>query len=55
MVERYLWSTIIALEEAAEIAELTPELGFYTLDEVRKKRAQAATLRDMLARAESPR
>jgi two-component system, chemotaxis family, protein-glutamate methylesterase/glutaminase len=48
-VERSLWSTILALEEAAEIAELlAPELGPHSLSEARRKRGQAATLREML-------
>ena len=52
-VERSLWSTIVALEEAAEIAEkIAPELGSPTLEEARKKRAQAETLRGMLTGTE---
>jgi two-component system chemotaxis response regulator CheB len=52
-VERSLWSTVVALEEAAEIAEkLAPELGPHALEKARRKRAQAAALKDMLAAAE---
>ena len=47
-VERTLWSTIVALEEAADIAELlAPELGLHSLERARKKRQQAAVLRAM--------
>jgi hypothetical protein len=47
-VERSLWSTIVALEEAAEIAELlTPELGPLSLERARNKRNQAAILKAM--------
>jgi two-component system chemotaxis response regulator CheB len=48
-VERSLWSSIVALEEAADIAEkLAPELGAKSLEEGRRKRDQAAILRKML-------
>jgi two-component system chemotaxis response regulator CheB len=47
-VERSLWSTIVALEEAAEIAELlTPELGPLSMERARNKRNQAAILKAM--------
>jgi two-component system chemotaxis response regulator CheB len=48
-VERTLWSSIVALEEAADIAEtLAPELGPQSLQESRRKRAQAAAIKAML-------
>jgi hypothetical protein len=48
-VERSLWSTIVALEQAADIAELlAPELGAHSPEEARKKREQAAMLKQML-------
>jgi hypothetical protein len=41
-VERSLWSTIVALHEAAEIDELLSSvLGPRSLDESRRKREQA--------------
>jgi two-component system chemotaxis response regulator CheB len=50
-VERALWSSIVALEEAADIAEeLAPALGPKSRDEARAKREQAATLKAMLNR-----
>ena len=50
-VERSLWSAVVALEEAADIAEkLSPELGTASLEEARKKREQAAVLKTMLNR-----
>lgn len=48
-MERSLWASVVALEEAADIAEnLAAELGERAPDEVRKKRDQAASLRAML-------
>ena len=48
-VERTLWSSIVALEEAADIAEtLAPELGAQSLEESRRKRDQAARIKAML-------
>lgn len=48
-VERTLWSSIVALEEAADIAEtLAPDLGAQSLEESRRKRAQAAVIKAML-------
>jgi two-component system chemotaxis response regulator CheB len=45
-VERSLWASIVALEEAADIAELlAPELGPQSLEEARQRRAQAAALK----------
>jgi two-component system, chemotaxis family, protein-glutamate methylesterase/glutaminase len=50
-VERSLWSSVVALEEAAEIAEkLAPELGEESMDEARQNRNQAAILKDLLDR-----
>jgi two-component system, chemotaxis family, protein-glutamate methylesterase/glutaminase len=48
-VERSLWASIVALEEAADIAEkLAPELGARTRRDVRRKREQARLLKGML-------
>jgi two-component system, chemotaxis family, protein-glutamate methylesterase/glutaminase len=53
-VERSLWSSVVALEEAAEIAEkLAPELGEESMDEARQNRNQAAILKDLLDRLPS--
>ena len=53
-VERSLWSTIVALEEAADIAEtLAPELGGRSLEDALAKREQAALLKKMLNRMPS--
>jgi two-component system, chemotaxis family, protein-glutamate methylesterase/glutaminase len=50
-VERSLWSSVVALEEAADIAEqLAPELGPDALEEARKRREQADLLINMLNR-----
>ncbi|HMF77167.1 MAG TPA: chemotaxis protein CheB [Bryobacteraceae bacterium] len=49
VVERSLWSAVVALEEAADIAEkLAPELGAKSLDEARKKCEHAAVLKRVL-------
>ncbi len=48
-VERSLWMSVLALEEAAEIAEaLASELGPDALEEARTKRKQSADLKAML-------
>ena len=48
-VERSLWMSVLALEEAAEIAEaLASELGPDALEEARAKRKQSADLKAML-------
>jgi two-component system chemotaxis response regulator CheB len=48
-VERTLWSSVVALEEAADIVEkLAPELGERAADEARRNREQAAVLKKML-------
>jgi two-component system chemotaxis response regulator CheB len=48
-VERSLWMSVLALEEAAEITEeLAPELGPDALEDARAKRKQSADLRAML-------
>jgi two-component system chemotaxis response regulator CheB len=48
-VERTLWSSIVALEEAADIAEtLAPELGPQATTHSRRKRDQAAAIKAML-------
>jgi two-component system, chemotaxis family, protein-glutamate methylesterase/glutaminase len=48
-VERSLWISVLALEEAAEITEeLAPELGPDALEDARAKRKQSADLRVML-------
>jgi two-component system, chemotaxis family, protein-glutamate methylesterase/glutaminase len=48
-VERSIWSAIVALEEAADIAErLTPELGDRALEDARFKREQVAALKKVL-------
>jgi two-component system chemotaxis response regulator CheB len=48
-VDRSLWSTIVALEEAADIAEtLASELGPRSLEEARRKREHATFLKNML-------
>src|ERR1043165_657220 len=53
-VERSLWSSLVALEEAAEIAEkLAPELSESAQAEARRYREQAATLKKMLERIPS--
>lgn len=50
-VERSLWASVVALEEAADIAErLAPELGQDRTEEARKQREQAAFLKAILAR-----
>lgn len=50
-VERSLWSSLVALEEAAEIAEkLAPQLSQSAPDEARRYREQAALLKEILAR-----
>jgi two-component system, chemotaxis family, protein-glutamate methylesterase/glutaminase len=53
-VERSLWSSLVALEEAAEIAEkLAPELSESSPDEGRRYREQAALLKKILERIPS--
>jgi two-component system, chemotaxis family, protein-glutamate methylesterase/glutaminase len=48
-VERSLWMSVLALEEAAEITdELASELGPGALEDARAKRKQSADLRAML-------
>jgi two-component system chemotaxis response regulator CheB len=50
-VERSLWASVVALEEAADIAErLAPELGQDGMAEASKQREQAALLKTILAR-----
>jgi two-component system, chemotaxis family, protein-glutamate methylesterase/glutaminase len=51
-VERTLWEAVLALEEAAEIAErhLAPELGAQAATEANNKRQNAAAIRRMLDR-----
>ena len=50
-VERSLWASVVALEEAADIAErLAPELGQEGKEEASKQREQAAFLKTILAR-----
>jgi two-component system chemotaxis response regulator CheB len=50
-VERSLWASLVALEEASDIAEkLAPELDAESLDEARINRDQAAVLKNMLNR-----
>lgn len=50
-VERSLWSSLVALEEAAEIAQkLAPELSESAPNEARRYREQAALLKQMLER-----
>ena len=50
-VERSLWASVVALEEAADIAEqLAPELGPEGIEEASKQREQAAFLKTILAR-----
>jgi two-component system chemotaxis response regulator CheB len=50
-VERSLWASVVALEEAADIAErLAPELGQDGIEEASKQREQAAFLKTILAR-----
>jgi len=49
-VERSLWASVVALEEAADIAEkLEPELGADAAQSARTKRARASVLREMLS------
>ena len=49
-VERSLWAALVAIEEAADIAErLAPELGTDGSVEAGKQREQAALLKDLLA------
>jgi two-component system chemotaxis response regulator CheB len=49
-VERAVWATIVALEEAADIQEkLAPELGDKAAHEAKVKREQIATLKELLA------
>jgi two-component system, chemotaxis family, protein-glutamate methylesterase/glutaminase len=51
-VERTLWSTAVALEEAANISEkLAPELGTEAAEDARKRRAQLAAIKEMLSNA----
>jgi len=53
-VERSLWSSVVALEEAAEIAEkLAPELSESAPDEARRYREQAASLKEILKRLQN--
>jgi two-component system chemotaxis response regulator CheB len=50
-VERSLWASVVALEEAADIAEqLAPELGQEGIAEANTQREQAAFLKTILAR-----
>lgn len=50
-VERSLWASVVALEEAADIAEqLAPELGQEGIVEAGKQREQAAALKTILAK-----
>jgi hypothetical protein len=50
-VERSLWASVVALEEAADIAErLVTELGQEGLEEASRQREQAAFLKAILAR-----
>jgi two-component system chemotaxis response regulator CheB len=50
-VERSLWASVVALEEAADIAEyLAPELGHEGVGEASKQRDQATFLKNILAR-----
>jgi two-component system chemotaxis response regulator CheB len=50
-VERSLWASVVALEEAADIAErLAPELGQDGIEEASKQREQATLLKMILAR-----
>ena len=50
-VERSLWASVVALEEAADIAEqLAPELGQEGIEEAIKQRKQAAFLKAILAK-----
>jgi two-component system chemotaxis response regulator CheB len=50
-VERSLWASVVALEEAADIAErLAPELGQEGIEEASKQREQAALLKTILAK-----
>ena len=54
-VERSLWATVVALEEAADIGEeLAPELGPEGAQTARKKRTQAAILGEMLGETAPP-
>jgi two-component system chemotaxis response regulator CheB len=53
-VERTLWSSIVALEEAADIADtLAPQLGAQAAKDSRRKREQAAIIKAMLNEAPS--
>jgi two-component system, chemotaxis family, protein-glutamate methylesterase/glutaminase len=53
VTERFLWETMISLEDAAETAErLVVELGPQYLEEAQRKRAQAADIRRMLGSPE---
>jgi two-component system chemotaxis response regulator CheB len=53
-VERSLWSSVVALEEAADIAQqLAPELGSNSSEEARRNREQAEVLKTMLKRFRS--
>jgi two-component system, chemotaxis family, protein-glutamate methylesterase/glutaminase len=53
VTERFLWETMISLEDAAETAErLAVELGPQYLEEAQRKRAQAADIRRMLGSPE---
>jgi len=50
-IERSLWASVVALEEAADIAErLARELGQDGIEEASKQREQAAFLKAILAR-----
>jgi two-component system chemotaxis response regulator CheB len=54
-VERSLWATVVALEEAADIGEkLAPELAPAAAQAARKKRAQASVLKEMLGETSPP-
>jgi len=48
-VERSLWASVVAMEEAADIAErLAPEVDEDGVEEARRLREQAALLKAML-------
>jgi two-component system chemotaxis response regulator CheB len=48
-VERSLWASVVALEEAADIGELlASDLGSKAMDEAQRKRRKAAVLKEML-------
>jgi hypothetical protein len=49
---RNLWASLVALQEAADIAEkLAPDYGVKFFDEARRRREQAAVLKTMLNRS----